>query len=311
MKFYMGPAKWPETIADIEAAGHELVDSLDKAQAYVCTTPNPKKVPQLPPSVEFVQYCYTGVDHLLDAGVIVEGGVPWCNTAGAFAKPVAESALGLLLSQAHHHKAFALAATWDVARELDDSQAWLYGLGSGVTRHVAIFGAGGIGRELIRLLQPFGVHITAVNRSGRAVAGADETVAMEHAGEVWGKADFVVNILPLTPQTQGLIDYATFQAMKPTAVFVNVGRGATVVTDDLVRAVKEGQIAGAALEVVDPEPLPDGHPLYGLPNVTLTPHMGASASVAKYHLGRVFNANAQAFQQGRPMPTHIDVKAGY
>lgn len=297
--------------ADIDSAGHQEVDSIDQAQVYINTTPDPQEIPKMPANIEFVQHCFTGVNQLIDAGVITDDGVPWCNAAGAFAQPVAESALGLLLSQAHHHKRFALEATWDGAREIDESQAWLYTPKGHTPKKVAIFGAGGIGQELISMLQPFGVHITAVNRSGRQVAGADVTVALADATSVWSEADFIVLIMPLTEETNGLVDAAKFKAMKKSAILINVGRGKLVNTDDLVDALRSGEIAGAGLEVVDPEPLPDDHPLWGLKNCTMTPHMGASWQVADFHLGEIFNANAAAWEEGKSLPTHIDPKAGY
>ena len=297
--------------ADIDSAGHQEVDSIDQAQVYINTTPDPQEIPEMPANIEFVQHCFTGVNQLIDAGVITDDGVPWCNAAGAFAQPVAESALGLLLSQAHHHKRFALEATWDGAREIDESQAWLYTPKGHTPKKVAIFGAGGIGQELISMLQPFGVHITAVNRSGRQVAGADVTVALADATSVWSEADFIVLIMPLTEETNGLVDAAKFKAMKKSAILINVGRGKLVNTDDLVDALRSGEIAGAGLEVVDPEPLPNDHPLWALKNCTMTPHMGASWQVADFHLGEIFNANAAAWEEGKPLPTHIDPKAGY
>ena len=308
MKFAMGPHKWEETIADITAAGHELVE-LEEAEAYFNTSQNPAKFPQLPDNIRWVQHCYAGVNGFIDHGILTADGIPWANAAGAFALPVAESALALLLSQAHNHKAFALAASWSVAREVDSSQRWLYSPRE--PKRVLIVGAGGIGKQLIKLMEPFGVHVTAVTRSGREVPGAQENVAMVDVDQHWGQADFVVSILPLTEETAGVIDAKVFAAMKETAVFVNVGRGATVVTDDLVEALRTGQISGAGLDVMDPEPLPDGHPLYALPNATLTPHQAASSPVAKMHMGAVFNANAEAFAQGRRMPTQVDVDAGY
>ena len=309
MKYFMGPETWQPMVEDIEAAGHQRVSSIEEAEVYINNAPNPRRIPEMPENIGWVQHCYTGVNQLIDAGVITPDGVPWCNAAGAFAQPVAESALGLALSQAHHHKAFAQAGTWSVAKELDESQAWLYDQQG--PKRVAIFGAGGIGKQLIKLLQPFGVHITAVNRSGRAVEGADEVVPMDQAESVWSEADFIFCILPATKDTEGLIDAATFRAMKPSAIFINVGRGSTVVTEDLVAALRDGEIAGAGLEVMDPEPLPDGHPLYDLPNCTMTPHMAASAHVAQYHLGAIFNANAAAWERGEAMPTRVDAEAGY
>lgn len=309
MRYFMGPDVWAPTVQDIDTAGHKRVESLDEAEVFVNTSSDPAAVPDLPENIQWVQYCFTGVNHLIEAGIIRSDGVPWCNSAGAFAKPVAESALGLLLSQAHHHKAFALAKSWWVAKELDESQAWLYDQ-QGPTR-VLIVGAGGIGKQLIAYLRPFGVHITAVNRSGRAVEGADVTIPIERVDQDWGEADFVINILPATAATEHFFDAEIFRAMKDSAVFVNVGRGSTVVTDDLVEALREGSIAGAGLEVVDPEPLPEGHPLYDLPNATMTPHMGASFQVAEHHMGAIFNANAAAWERGEPMPTRVDPDAGY
>ncbi|MEO5305540.1 D-isomer specific 2-hydroxyacid dehydrogenase family protein [Corynebacterium sp. c25Ua_47] len=309
MRYFMGPDVWAATVADIDAAGHERVESLAEAEVFVNTASDPAQTPEIPENIQWVQYCFTGVNRHIEAGLIRPDGLPWCNSAGAFAKPVAESALGLMLSQAHHHKAFALAKSWSVARELDESQAWLYDQ-QGPTR-VLIVGAGGIGTQLMAYLRPFGVHITAVNRSGRPVDGADVTLPIERVDEAWGEADFVVSILPATAATKALFDAAVFRAMKPSAVFINVGRGSTVVTDDLVDALRTGEIAGAGLEVMDPEPLPDGHPLYELPNATLTPHMAASDHVAQYHLGAIFNANAAAWERGEDMPTRVDPDAGY
>ncbi|MGV0326797.1 D-isomer specific 2-hydroxyacid dehydrogenase family protein [Corynebacterium confusum] len=311
MKYFMGPYVWEETVADIDAAGHERVDRLEDAEAYINTSPNPAKIPDMPGNIGFIQHCFTGVEGLIEAGLISEGGLRWANSAGAFATPVAESALGLLLSQAHQHKAFALAADWSVAGQLDKQQAWLYSSAGREPKTVVVLGAGGIGKRLIGLLAPFGLHVIAVNNSGREVAGANETFALKEAGEVWGRADFVVNILPLTQETNGLIDASFFARLKPSAIFVNVGRGATVVTDDLVQALQDGTIAGAGLEVVDPEPLPDGHPLYALPNCTMTPHIAASQRVARFHMGPVFDANARAFAAGERMPTEVNPEAGY
>lgn len=317
MRYFMGPRVWDETVADLTVLGHEQVGALNQAQAYINTTPNPAKIPDFPHNIGFVQHCFAGVNQLIDAGVITAAPPTgadrarprWTNAAGAFAQPVAESALGLLLSQAHHHKAFALAGTWDVARTLDKSQAWLYSPREQKT--VAIIGAGGIGAEFIRLLKPFAPRIIAVNRTGRPVAGADKTYPIEDVARVWPQADFVVAILPLTKQTVGLFDAAVFAQMKDTAIFINVGRGATVNTDDLVAALREGHIAGAGLEVVDPEPLPDGHPLFGLANCTMTPHMAASAHVARDHIAAVFDANARAYLAGEKMPTEVDAGEGY
>src|SRR5699024_687757 len=160
---------------------------------------------------------------------------------------------------------------------------------------------GGIGKRLAQLLQPFDVNLTEVTRTGPVTLKDVE----------WDRFDFVVSTLPLTSETAGFFNMELFAAMKDSAVFVNVGRGGTVVTDDLVAALRDGQLAAAGLEVVDPEPLPDGHPLYALPNCVMTPHMAASKHVATFHMGRIFNENAAAWEAGEPMPTRVNATEGY
>ncbi|WP_304348583.1 D-isomer specific 2-hydroxyacid dehydrogenase family protein [Corynebacterium frankenforstense] len=307
MKFTMLPAVWPEPVAELEAAGHEYARDLDEAE-FLVWSGGANGFPRLPESVGFVQYVFAGVEHLIGAGVI-DGSVRWANAGGVYARPVAETALALLLSQLHQHKAAALAASFDARWDLDAAQGWLF---RGPT--VALVGAGGIARALMELLEPFGCRIIAVNNSGRAVPGADETLAAAEAyadGEFWSRADAVVLSAPLTGSTRGLVDAAVLRCMKDSAVLVNVGRGPLVDTDALAAALRDGEIAGAGLDVTDPEPLPDGHPLWALPNCTISPHIAATDRVARHLIGPQIVANAAAFAAGETMPTEVDVEAGY
>ena len=130
-------------------------------------------------------------------------------------------------------------------------------------RTVGIVGAGGIGRALIALLAPFGVRTIALTRSGHAVAGADRLVASDALPELLAASDVVVLATPLTPATHHLLDADALARMRADAVLINVGRGALVDTDALVAALTAGHLAGALLDVTDPEPLPDGHPAVG------------------------------------------------
>lgn len=312
MKYVMHPHHWEITARDLDAAGHERVTSLDEADVLIFTSGNPRDFPErLPANIGWVQYGFTGVNHLIKRGLIKGGGVRWCNTAGAFAMPVAESALALLLAQAHQHKAAGMQRDWSKNEQLDAAQAWLYSAKGQGAKEVAVVGAGGIGKALIAMLKPFGVRIVAVNRSGREVPGADRTVPASEAASVWPTADFVVLTMPHTPETDKLIGREALKAMKDSAILVNVGRGKTVDTDALVWALESGEIAGAGLEVVDPEPLPSDHALWGLPNCTITPHIAANGSVAMWHLGEIVNANAAAFAAGETMPTEVDPERGY
>ncbi len=303
MKFAMGPGVWQETVEEVTAAGHEYVTELSQADFLVYTGgPLPRHLPE---NVKWIQFVFAGVDALIDAGVMTSD-IRWANAAGVYGKPVAEIAMSLLLSQLHQHKAATLAGSFRVRNELDDRQGWLF-----ADKTVAIIGAGGIARELIPMLRPFGVRIVAVNRSGREVEGADETVAIAEADPVWSEADYFVLLMPLTDDTHGMVNRDVFAKMKESAVVVNVGRGPLIDTDDLVEALSTGQIAGAAMDVTDPEPLPDGHPLWRLDNCTITPHIAATGRVAQKMIAPQIIANAAAFEAGERMPTEVDVEAGY
>ncbi len=304
MKFAMGPGVWQETVDEVAAAGHEYVTDLEQADFLIYTggqLPTP-----LPENIRWIQFVFTGVERLIEAGIMVPGPVRWANAAGVYGRPVAEIAMSLLLSQLHQHKAATLAGSFRVRGELDARQGWLF-----MDKTVAIIGAGGIARELIPMLRPFDVRIVAVNRSGRAVEGADETHPMAEADHVWAEADAFVLLAPLTEQTRGMVNAEVLAKMKPSAVVVNVGRGPLVVTRDLVEALRTGQIAGAAMDVTDPEPLPDGHPLWRLDSCTITPHIAATGRIAQKLIAPQIIANAAAFEAGERMPTEVDPAAGY
>lgn len=301
----MYPGVWDQVVTEVEAAGHEFTTDLNEAEFLVYAggrLPDP-----LPANIGFVQFVFSGVDRLIDAGVMRPGGqVRWANAAGVYGKPVAEIAMTLLLAQFHLVKAASLAGSFRSRGPIDAAQSWLFD-----SPTIAIIGAGGIADALIPMLRPFGVKVIAVNRSGRPVEGADETFPMSGADHVWGEADAFVLAMPLTEETDGLVDAAKFRAMKSSAVVINVGRGELIVTDDLVEALENGDIAGAALDVTDPEPLPEGHPLWRLPNCTITPHIAATGRIAQRMIAPQIIENAAAFAAGERMPTEVDVELGY
>lgn len=308
MKFSMHPERWDEVIAELDEAGHTYVSDIAGADFLIFNGGTRDFPDPLPENIGFVQWPFAGVDHLIARGVMTPS-VRWANAGGVYAKPVAEVALGLIIAQFHQFKTATLAGSFAPKQEIEATQQWLFH-----DKTVALIGAGGIGGELIEMLRPFGVRTIAVNRSGRSVEGADETHALgalDDAGDVWERADIVVLSAPLTEQTRGLLNAEKLRRMKNTALVVNVGRGALVNTDDLVEALIDGQIAGAAMDVTDPEPLPEDHPLWGMDNVLITPHIAAPAEVARLLIGAQIVENAAAFERGETMPTEVDVEAGY
>jgi phosphoglycerate dehydrogenase-like enzyme len=170
-----------------------------------------------------------------------------------------------------------------------------------------IVGLGGIGGEAARLLSAFGVRVIAVDarRTDRP-----EHVAELHQPEALDAllphADFVILTVPHTPSTEGFFNRMTFRLMKPTAFFINIGRGMTTKLDDLVAALDARQIAGAALDVYEQEPLPAEHPLWGMPNVLLTPHMAGYGPHLNDRRFQIIQDNCKAFAEGRPLRNVVD-----
>jgi phosphoglycerate dehydrogenase-like enzyme len=125
------------------------------------------------------------------------------------------------------------------------------------------------------------------------------------------QADVVINTAPLTDRTRGMFDAAFFSAMKPTAYFISVGRGQSTVTDDLVAALESGQVAGAGLDVTDPEPLPEGHPLWRMPRVIITPHTAGRSDRSRDRLYLLVQENLRRYVAGEPLISVVDIERGY
>ncbi len=306
MRFTMLPRPWEAVVEALTGAGHEHTD-LDRAECLVFNG-GPEDFPDLPLTVRYVQTAMAGVDGLREAGLLSPR-VRWANAAGLYADSVAEGTLGLMLGAAHMYKLVTARASWSAAKKMQYESQFLY---AGKT--VMIVGAGGIGARLIEMLEPFGCRVIAVNRSGRPVPGAHETLPIDDLRadpSQWGRADFVVLLAPLTEQTHGMIDAAVLERMKPTAFLVNAGRGGLVVTDELVDALRKGNIAGAGLDVMEPEPLPDDHPLWGLDNCLITPHTTNTIPIMKERLGALAVRNAERYEAGERMETEFDPEAGY
>jgi phosphoglycerate dehydrogenase-like enzyme len=170
-----------------------------------------------------------------------------------------------------------------------------------------IVGVGGIGAETARLLTAFGVTVLATDaRRTTAPSGVAELHRPEALDELLPRADFVILTVPHTPATEGFFNRARFQRMKRTAFFVNIGRGMTTKLDDLVAALKAGEIAGAALDVYEQEPLPSEHSLWALPNVLLTPHMAGHGPYLNDRRFQIMEDNCRAFGAGRPLHNAVD-----
>lgn len=170
-----------------------------------------------------------------------------------------------------------------------------------------IVGLGGIGAETARLLAAFGMKVIAAD--ARRPDKPDCVAEMhrpEALDQLLPQADFVILTVPHTPATEGFFNAGKFRLMKKTAFFINIGRGMTTRLDDLVAALRGGEIAGAGLDVYEQEPLPAEHPLWGLPNVLLTPHMAGYGPHLNERRFQIIQDNCRAFAEGRPLRNVVD-----
>ncbi|WP_072803262.1 D-isomer specific 2-hydroxyacid dehydrogenase family protein [Rhodococcoides yunnanense] len=303
-EIHLGPTQPPHLVDAIERAGATVVDS-PKADAIVWTG-SPDQFPAtVPDSVRWVQLPSAGVESWFASGTLVGGGSRvWTSAAGAYSSSVAEHALGLLIAATRHFPAQFAAESWDQAGFGAISRSL-----RGAT--VAIVGCGGIGRALIPMLTSVGADTLAVTRSGKPVDGAIETVGADNLAEVWPRADHIVLGAPATSDTRYLVGRPELEAMKSDAWLINIARGSLIDTEALVAALRDGEIAGAALDVTEPEPLPDGHPLWTLPNAIITPHVANPPSsltpAFAFHVGE----NVRRFVAGDELNAVIDLDAGY
>jgi len=170
-----------------------------------------------------------------------------------------------------------------------------------------IVGIGGIGAETARLASAFGITVLATDaRRADAPPGVAELHKPEALDTLLPRADFVVLTVPHTPATEGFFNRARFQRMKRSGYFINIGRGMTTKLDDLVAALRAGEIAGAALDVYEQEPLPAEHPLWTMPNVLLTPHMAGYGPYLNDRRFEIIVDNCRAFAAGRPLRNVVD-----
>lgn len=254
-------------VAAVERAGGKIV-GLDEARVLVWIG-LPDDFPELADAVEWVALESAGIEDFFDAGIVDDRRV-WTNASGFYAENVAEHALALLLAGLRQINT-AVTRHWDKER-IDTSVRSLRG------STVAIVGAGGIGASLGPRLKACGARVIAVNRSGRDVPGADEVRRSTELDAVWASTDHVVLAAPATAETRHMIDAESLAALPNHAWIVNIARGPLVDEEALYDALVAGEIAGAALDVTDPEPPAADHPLWSLPNVIITPHVANPAS---------------------------------
>jgi len=253
--------------------------------------------------LEWIHVAAAGVDTLLFDG-LRESRVTVTNARGVFDRPIAEFVLASVLAHAKR-----LHESHDLQREA----VWRHR----ETRTVAgaralVVGTGGIGREIARLLRAVGLQVRGAGRTARTddVDFGDVVASADLVHQV-GWCDYLINAVPLTPQTRGLINADVFAALRPSAHLVNVGRGATVVQHELAEALAAGGFDGASLDVFEEEPLPVDSPLWSTPGVVVSAHMCGDVTGWRAVLARQFVANAERWLAGEPLDNVVDTALGY
>ena len=286
----------------VTAGGGEVVDA-PEAEALVWTDhADPAGLGRLlddHPQLGWVQLPWAGVEPYVEV-IRAHDGRVWTCGKGVYAAPVAEHALALALAGMRRLDRYARERTWTAAggRNLIGARATLVG-------------GGGIAEELLGLLAPFGCDVTVVRRRPAAMAGAQRVVGSDALDEALTGAELVVLALALVPDTARLIDRRRLDLLAEGACLVNVARGGHVVTDDLVAALRAGRLGSAGLDVTDPEPLPDGHPLWTEQRALVTPHRANYGEAADAEMHGLFTRQIRRWIAGEELSGSVDPARGY
>lgn len=254
-------------------------------------------------SLRLIQAMGAGIEGLLAAGA-AESPVPLANARGSNAPPIAEHVMALILafSRSLH------VAVRNQATHTWDPRACRGGEISG--QSLGILGLGSIGLQTARLARALGMRVISLERPGRArPPEVDQLVADRIT--LCAESDYLLVAVPLTPETHRLVGEAELAAMKPSARLINISRGPTVDEQALIRALQEGRIAGAGLDVFETEPLPAESPLWDLPNVIITPHVAASSPRMMGVVMDLVAENLRRLAAGQPLLNLVDRQKGY
>jgi phosphoglycerate dehydrogenase-like enzyme len=250
-----------------------------------------------------------GVEECLANPSVRSRNVLVTNMRALGSAPIAEHAIALALALARNFDTFIDNQSQGKWGQVDPVTTRLQVLDG---KTLLVVGLGGIGTEVAKRAHGIGMKVIATRASGRTgpdyvsyVGLADELPALAKT------ADVIVNAAPLTVETTGIFNAKFFATLKPNVLFINIARGGAVVTDDLVAALKEGRIAGAGLDVTDPEPLPPDHPLWHAPNVIITPHISASTDVSTPARQLLVRENLRRYIAGEKMLSVVDLQRGY
>jgi len=293
------------------------------AQTEVLYTGHVLPDPKMAPSLRWIQFHFAGIDRYIDEPIVKKAGMQVTTLSGAAVPQMAEYVLAMILAMSR--KLPALIANqkkpeWPKDRFERFAPFELNG------KTVGIVGYGSIGRQVAHLLQPFGVTILATKRN--AMNPRDDGYIAEGLGDPQGdllqrlyppqalksmlkECHFVVVTVPLTKETDGLVNASMLAAIKPGGYLVDVSRGGVVVHNDVLDALKNGQLAGAALDVFPEEPLPQNSPLWQAPGLIISPHISGTSLLYNERAAALFSENLHRYLSGLPLYNLFDFSRGY
>jgi phosphoglycerate dehydrogenase-like enzyme len=285
-----GPETWQAHIADTEA-----VIGWNSSAAEQLLREGTK--------LRWIQNWGAGVNHL-PIKLLAERGVALTNTSGVHAFPIAETILAMML---------AFTRKLHISIRLQTQSKWKSETADEIHgKTISIIGVGAIGKETAKLAKAFGMTVLGVSYSGNPVVNVDKMVDRSGLENALSASDFVVVTLPLTDETHHMFGEKEFAAMKPTTMYINIGRGQTTDETALVKALQNGVIAGAGLDVFEQEPLPVESPLWGMDNVIVSPHHSGSTVRYDERAVEIFISNLADFIMGRkPSVNRVDLAKQY
>jgi phosphoglycerate dehydrogenase-like enzyme len=259
-------------------------------------------------SIRWVQVLSAGVEECVAIPAIQQRDILVTNMQRIMGPVIAEHVTAMMLALTRGLNAFIPAQRERAWKR--DAAAGRMAVVEGKT--MLVVGLGGIGTEIAKRAHALGMRVIATRASGRTGPDFVSYVGLpDELLKLASEADVVVNATPLTPQTTDLFDAAFFARMKPAAYFINIGRGKSVVTAALVEALENGKIAGAGLDVTEPEPLPPDHALWTFSNVVITPHVAANSDLGSAAQMEVVKENVRRYTAGERMLSVVDVGRGY
>jgi len=254
------------------------------------------------PRLRWVQAMSAGVDNWLALPDLPAALTLTC-ARGTHTESMPENIIGALF---HVAKPYAQVA------EHQKQSKWVHTVAQPLTgRTLGILGLGAIGQEVARIAAALGMHVIGTKRRPTRIPHVAEVLAPEQTDEVLAQSDFVLLLLPATPETENFIDAKRLAKMKPSAWLLNFGRGQIVNDDDLMAATREKRIAGALLDVFRQEPLPPDHPFWQAPGIIVLPHIGGPHPQRDRFVARLFVENLKRFLDGDPLQEVVDRAAGY